>query len=69
MVEKTRCRSCGYFHVGPLPDRCPVCGVPSSMFEAYDGPGDIAGTATLKNLEAAFAGESQANRMYTLFAV
>lgn len=67
MVERVRCRGCGYFHVGPAPDRCPVCGAPSSMFEAYDGPGDLSGTKTLENLQAAFAGESQANRMYTLF--
>jgi rubrerythrin len=37
------------------------------MFVPYEGPGDLAGTKTLANLEAAFAGESQANRMYTLF--
>ncbi|MRR11365.1 rubrerythrin [bacterium] len=67
MVEKTRCRGCGYFHVGPVPDHCPVCGSPASMFIGYEGPGDLAGTKTLENLEAAFAGESQANRTYTLF--
>jgi rubrerythrin len=38
------------------------------MFEAYEGPGDLAGTKTLENLAAAFAGESQANRRYTLWA-
>jgi rubrerythrin len=37
------------------------------MFAEYEGPGDISGTKTFANLEAAFAGESQANRMYTLF--
>lgn len=68
MVEKTRCKGCGYFHVGPVPDHCPVCGAPKSMFVAYEGPGDLSGTKTLENLQAAFAGESQANRMYTLFA-
>lgn len=67
MVETTRCKGCGYFHVGPVPDACPVCGAPASMFAKYDGPGDLTGTKTLANLEAAFAGESQANRMYSLF--
>ena len=68
MVEKTRCKACGYFHVGPVPDHCPVCGAPKTMFVKYDGPGDLDGSKTLENLKVAFAGESQANRMYTLFA-
>ena len=68
MVEKVRCKACGYFHVGPAPERCPVCGASQAMFVAYDGPGDLSGTKTLENLKAAFAGESQANRMYTLFS-
>lgn len=67
MVERYRCRSCGYFHIGPAPERCPVCGAPRTMFEEYEGPGDLSGTKTLENLKAAFAGESQANRRYTLF--
>lgn len=68
MVERYRCRSCGYFHVGPAPERCPVCGAGRQMFAEYEGPGDLTGTKTLENLEAAFAGESQANRRYTLWA-
>ena len=68
MVEQYRCNGCGYYHVGPAPDHCPVCGAPKTSFVAYDGPGDLNGTKTLENLKAAFAGESQANRMYTLFA-
>ncbi|HET6498769.1 MAG TPA: ferritin family protein [Coriobacteriia bacterium] len=68
MVDRTRCKSCGYFHVGPAPESCPVCGASQRMFVPYDGPGDLAGTQTLENLQAAFAGESQANRMYTLFS-
>lgn len=67
MIDKTRCKGCGYFHIGPVPDVCPVCGAPASFFVEYAGPGDLSGTKTLKNLEAAFAGESQANRLYTLF--
>lgn len=68
MVETYRCRGCGYFHVGPAPEHCPVCGSPKTMFAEYEGPGDLSGTKTLENLKAAFAGESQANRRYTLFA-
>ncbi len=68
MVEKFRCKVCGYYHVGPAPDTCPVCGASKQMFVEYDGPGDLTGTKTLENLKAAFAGESQANRMYTLFS-
>ncbi len=67
MVEMYRCKSCGYFHVGPAPERCPVCGASRDMFVEYAGPGDLSGTKTLENLKAAFAGESQANRRYTLF--
>lgn len=68
MVETYRCKGCGYYHVGPAPEHCPVCGAPRSAFESYTGPGDLRSTKTLDNLKAAFAGESQANRMYTLFA-
>jgi rubrerythrin len=67
MVETYRCSSCGYFHVGPAPETCPVCGAPKTAFKPYDGPGDLSGTKTLENLKAAFAGESQANRRYTLW--
>jgi rubrerythrin len=67
MVEMYRCSSCGYFHVGPAPETCPVCGAPRSAFVSYAGPGDLTGTKTLDNLKAAFAGESQANRRYTLW--
>lgn len=68
MVEMYRCKGCGYLHVGPAPERCPVCGAPQSFFVAAEGPGDLTGSKTLENLKAAFAGESQANRRYTLFA-
>lgn len=68
MLETYRCKGCGYLHVGPAPERCPVCGAPQSFFVAYDGPGDLSGTRTLDNLAAAFAGEAQANRRYTLYA-
>ncbi|MHB1017955.1 MAG: ferritin family protein [Coriobacteriia bacterium] len=67
-MEMYRCKGCGYLHVGPAPERCPVCGAPQSFFAAYEGPGDLTGTRTLENLMAAFAGESQAHQRYTLFA-
>lgn len=66
-MEKYRCSGCGYFHIGPAPETCPVCGAPKTAFKEYDGPGDLTGTKTLENLKAAFAGESQANRRYTLW--
>jgi len=66
MMEKYRCSACGYFHVGPAPEKCPMCGAPQTAFREYDAP-DLAGTKTLENLKAAFAGESQANRRYTLW--
>jgi rubrerythrin len=67
MVEMYRCKGCGYLHVGPAPDTCPVCGSPKTAFVEYAGPGDLTGSKTLENLKAAFAGESQANRRYTMF--
>jgi rubrerythrin len=66
MVATYRCSNCGYFHVGPAPETCPVCGAPQSAFKEYAAP-DLTGTKTLDNLKAAFAGESQANRRYTLW--
>lgn len=67
-MEMYRCKGCGYVHVGPAPERCPVCGAPQSFFKEYEGPGDLTGTRTLENLMTAFAGESQAHQRYTLFA-
>ncbi len=67
MTEIYRCKGCGYLHVGPAPEICPVCGAPQSMFVPQEELPDLTGTETLENLKAAFAGESQANRMYTLF--
>ena len=78
MVVMYRCKGCGYLHVGPAPETCPVCGVPKQFFVEYEGPGDLSGSKTLENkslvvemvsnLKAAFAGESQANRRYTLWS-
>jgi ferredoxin hydrogenase len=66
VIELNRC-VCGYLHVGPAPDRCPVCGASASGFSRVDSLPELAGTKTLDNLKAAFAGESQANRKYTLW--
>jgi rubrerythrin len=66
MLELNRC-ACGYLHVGPAPDRCPVCGAPASAFSPLDSLPELEGTMTLENLKTAFAGESQANRKYTLW--
>jgi len=68
MVEMYRCKGCGYLHVGPAPEVCPVCGAPQSFFLPYAKTPNLTGTKTLENLQAAFAGESQANRRYTLFS-
>lgn len=68
MITMYRCKGCGYLHVGPAPEACPVCGAPARFFVEYERPGDLGGTATLENLKAAFAGESQANRRYTLWS-
>ena len=73
-MEIWKCSVCGYIHEGPLPEdfRCPVCKQPASKFVRV-GPeapkkNPYAGTETEKNLEAAFAGESQARNKYTYFA-
>ncbi len=71
-MAKWKCTVCGYIHEGDTPpETCPVCKQPSSKFvkleeEAKKNP--YAGTQTEKNLEAAFAGESQARNKYTYFA-
>ena len=73
-----RCTICGYEYVGEeLPDDfvCPLCKHPKSDFEkvVVNQEENImankyAGTKTEKNLQAAFAGESQARNKYTYFA-
>ena len=63
-MEKWKCSVCGYV--------CPVCKQPADKFVKMeeDAPkkNPYAGTQTEKNLEAAFAGESQARNKYTYFA-
>ena len=70
-MSKWKCQICGHVYEGDaLPDVCPVCKQPASKFELIEGPASnpYAGTQTEKNLEAAFAGESQARNKYTYFA-
>jgi len=50
---------------------CPLCGATGDQLEPVEAPvasNPYAGTQTEKNLETAFAGESQARNKYTYFA-
>ncbi|MGI6498757.1 MAG: rubrerythrin [Oscillospiraceae bacterium] len=73
-MKKWKCSICGYVHEGEtLPGDfiCPICKAPASQFvevTAPDGQNPYAGTKTEKNLQEAFAGESQARNKYTYFA-
>lgn len=61
-----RCKVCGYLHVGEAPEVCPMCQAKKVAFAEYEVP-DLKGTKTFENLQAAFGGESMANRKYTLY--
>lgn len=80
-MSKWKCKICGYIYEGdelPGDFKCPVCKQPASGFEKIsDEPEEnaqaaaadkYAGTQTKKNLETAFAGESEARNKYTYFA-
>ena len=82
-MSKFRCTVCGYVHEGEAPpERCPRCRMSANKFERIDdspaaaastvssvfGARSLAGTKTEKNLQEAFAGESQARNKYTYFA-
>ena len=75
-MSKWKCKVCGYIYEGDtLPEgfTCPVCKQPASAFEKIEeapaqGANKYAGTQTEKNLQAAFAGESQARNKYTYFS-
>ena len=64
------CEVCGYVHEGDEPPEvCPKCKKTGTFKPAEDGGANpYAGTQTEKNLQAAFAGESQARNKYTYFA-
>ena len=76
-MAKWKCKVCGYIYEGDeLPEgfTCPLCKQPASAFEKVEetptaGTSPYAGTKTEKNLEEAFAGESQARNKYTYFAL
>ena len=75
-MSKWKCKICGYIYEGEsLPEdfTCPICKQPASAFEKIEEApakkgNKYAGTQTEKNLEAAFAGESQARNKYTYFS-
>ena len=75
-MSKWKCKICGYIYEGEtLPEdfTCPRCKQPSSAFEKIEeapakSGSKYAGTQTEKNLEAAFAGESQARNKYTYYS-
>ncbi|MDI3537557.1 MAG: NADH-quinone oxidoreductase subunit [Eubacteriaceae bacterium] len=73
-MGKYRCTVCGYIHEGELTEDfiCPRCKKPASYFEKVEEQvktvNKYAGTKTEKNLQDAFAGESQARNKYTYFA-
>ena len=63
------CKICGYVYEGEtVPEQCPQCKQHGVMEPVPDKKNPYAGTQTEKNLEAAFAGESQARNKYTYFA-
>ena len=75
-MQKWKCKICGYIYEGdtlPTDYTCPICKQPAAMFEPLAPEGapktnPYAGTQTEKNLQAAFAGESQARNKYTYFS-
>lgn len=70
IMKKWVCTVCGYVHEGDVPpEKCPFCKQPAEKFKLVEeNKNPYAGTQTGKNLEAAFAGESQARNKYTYFA-
>ena len=73
-MKKYKCKICGaIFEVADGDTAvCPVCKVSGDKLEVLEeapkATNKYAGTQTEKNLEAAFAGESQARNKYTYFA-
>lgn len=76
-MAKFHCTVCGYIYEGdelPADFICPLCKKGVEVFEKLEekpAPAagkTLAGTKTEKNLQTAFAGESQARNKYTYFA-
>lgn len=72
-MRKYRCKVCGetFEAAGGVDAICPRCGAMAENVELIEGEKSstqYAGTQTEKNLEAAFAGETQARSKYTYFA-
>ena len=73
VTKRYRCKLCGHEFEVPQGETpvCPVCRATGDKLELLEGPAPAnpyAGTQTEKNLETAFAGESQARGKYTYFA-
>lgn len=72
-MKKYKCDICGkIFEVAEGVDpTCPECGAMGTKLKLIENPpitAKYAGTQTEKNLQAAFAGESEARNKYTYFA-
>ena len=71
-MVKYRCKICGEVFEVPegVEPVCPKCGMKGSFLEKLETTqvSKYQGTQTEKNLQAAFAGESQARNKYTYFA-
>ena len=70
-MVKYKCKVCKVVFEAPAGEEavCPVCKVKGDKLEVIEEPANpYVGTQTEKNLEAAFAGESQARNKYTYFA-
>lgn len=63
-----KCELCKHLSIGvSAPETCLVCG--AKKFSPHALSDAVRGTLTEENLRKAFAGESQANRKYTAFAL
>ena len=70
-IMKYKCKVCGEIFEVPVGTEavCPVCGATGDGLEIINDVNNrYAGTETEKNLQTAFAGESQARNKYTYFA-
>ena len=68
-MKTFRCKVCGHvFQSDEANPICPVCKKGGDALEVIDEKPSLKGTQTEKNLQTAFAGESQARNKYTYFA-